>query len=209
MKLTLAVAAVIGLLQVQDDWLTWSAARAQGLAKAAYVTGRVGGFFDTRVLRTERSYNYKLAATWMTPEVIRATARMTQLTERLTDAEARALVQDAADAGDTVVLVEIDPREGSGVIPNDWSAFLQPLDRAGQPGPAVRGVNTPGLRQVRSLSGVLRRNYDYDRFWVVFPLVHADGTPVLPQHTVAAELIVRIHDREGSVKWPVPPSVQR
>ena len=40
--------------------------RAQAIGKAAYVQGRVGGIFDTRILKTERSYNYKLAATWMT-----------------------------------------------------------------------------------------------------------------------------------------------
>jgi len=43
--------------------------------------GRVGGWFDARVVHTEHSYNYKLRATWLTPEVIRASARMIQLVE--------------------------------------------------------------------------------------------------------------------------------
>lgn len=114
----LALALSAALAQDADDWLTWPAARAQAIGKAAYVTGRVGGLFDTRILTTERSYNYKLAATWMTPDVIRASARLLQLSERLTDGQARALVAAAEAPAGTVVMIEIDPREGSGVIPN-------------------------------------------------------------------------------------------
>ena len=207
MKLLVAlVAAIVGsaaFAQSSDDWLTWPAARAQGGGKAAYVTGRVGGLFDTRLLKTERSYNYELAATWLTPDVIRAAARIAQLSDHLTDDEARALVAQAESVGGTTVMVEIDPREGSGVIPLDWSALLEPLLADGTAGRPVRGVNTPALRDVRALSGTLRRNYDYDRFWVVFPLTHADGAPLFPPGAAAAELIVRIHDREGRVKWPI------
>lgn len=202
--LILAAAIAATFAQAGEDWLTWSAARAQGLGKAAYVRGRVGGFFDTRLLKTERSTNYKLAATWMTPDVMRAAARMVQLTDRLTDDQTRALLADAEAAGDTVVMVEIDPREGSGVIPDDWSAFLQPVLNNGTTGRAIRGQNTPKLREVRALAGTLRRNYDYDRFWVVFPLAHQDGSAVLPASSVTAELVVRIHDREGRVQWPMP-----
>ncbi len=32
-------------------------------ARAAYADGRVGGWLDTRILSTDRAYNYKLAAT--------------------------------------------------------------------------------------------------------------------------------------------------
>ena len=39
----------------------------------------MGGWLDTRILSTEHSYNYKLRATWLTPEVIRATARLAQV----------------------------------------------------------------------------------------------------------------------------------
>lgn len=205
----LAAVAAAALSQSDSDWLTWSSERALGIGKAAYVTGRVGGIFDTRLLKTERSYNYKLAATWMTPDVIRATARIAQLNGRLSDAEAKALVAEADAAGDTVVIVEIDPREGSGVIPTDWSAFLQPVLSGGAPGKGVRGVDTPKLRDVKALAGTLRRNYDYDRFWVVFPLTHEDGSPVLSADAVSAELVVRIHDREGRTKWPIPVTLNR
>lgn len=200
------LAAIVVLpLSAQSDeaYLTWSAKDAETIGKNAYRRGRVGGAFDLRLLKTERSYNYKLAATWLTPDVIRATARLTQLRSRLSDEATRALVAEAEAAAGTVVMVEIDPREGSGVIPNDWEAFLQPRDR---PAKAVRGVIRPQLRDVKALAGVLRRNYDYDRFWVSFP-VEDGGNPVFSQTDRFAELVVRIHDKEGRVEWPIPPSM--
>jgi len=207
--LVAALVGVLGTHQGADDaWLSWTASQAQGIGKAAYVQGRVGGIFDTRLLKTERSYNYKLAATWMTPDVIRAAARTLQLAQRLSDGEAKALVAEAEAAGGTVVMVEIDPREGSGVIPDDWSAFLGPAGE-GREGSGVRGENTPKLRDVKALSGVLRRNYDYDRFWVVFPLRRSDGPPLFAPGVTQAELVVRIADREGRVKWPIPPLFKR
>lgn len=206
---TIAVAVVFLTTGVkpasgQLDYLTWSAEQAAALGKAAYVQGRVGRLLDARLLKTERAHNYKLAATWMTPAVIRASARLIQLAERLPDEKAPALVADAERESGTVVMVEVDPREGSGVIPNDWAAFLQTVTdgKAGRP---VRGENLPRLREIRALAGVLRRNYDYDRFWVLFPNTHEDGTAVLPPTFSEAQLIVRIHDREGTVRWPSAP----
>lgn len=210
MKFGFAIALLIASLvgQADDSWLTWPASRAQAVGKAAYVQGRVGGIFDMRMLKTERAYNYKLAATWMTPDVIRASARILQLAERLPADEAKALVADAEKAGGTVVMVEIDPREGSGVIPNDWSAFLQAEVPESVTPRAVRGIDTPKLREVKALAGVLRRNYDYDRFWVVFPLTHPDGKALFGASDQQAELVVRIAGREGRVKWPMPPSLR-
>lgn len=204
-----AFAGILALAQADDEsWLKWDAARAQAVGKAAYVQGRVGGIFDTRFLKTERSYNYKLAATWMTGDVIRATARTLQLTQRLSDADTKALVAEASAVGDTVVMVEIDPREGSGVIPTDWSAFLQPAAAKGEEPRTVSGEIRPQLREMKALSGVLRRNYDYDRFWMVFPLQHTDGTPLFGAGATQAELVVRIADREGRVRWPIPASLK-
>lgn len=196
------VAAVFGADQTEDTYLTWSAKQAEAIGTSAYKRGRIGGVFDTRMLQTERSYNYKLAATWLTPEVIRATARLLQLRSRLSDVETRSLVAEAAAVAGTVVMIEIDPREGSGVIPNDWESFLQPK---GESARAVRGSVTPKLRDVKALAGILRRNYDYDRFWVTFPL-EKDGLPVFNGPGLA-ELVVRIHNKEGRVDWPVPASV--
>jgi len=185
----------------QLDYLTWSAEQATMRGKATYIQGRVGHLLDARLLKTERAYNYKLAATWMTPAVIRASARLIQLAERLADEKTAVLVADAERVGGTVVMVEIDPREGSGVIPNDWTAFLQPVTdgKAGRP---IRGESLPRLREIRALAGVLRRNYDYDRFWVLFPNAHDDGVAALPPTSSEVQLIVRIHEREGIVRWP-------
>lgn len=191
-----------------SEWLKWPVAFAESIGRKAYVRGRVGGFFDVRILKTERSYNYKLAATWVTPDVIRASVRVQQVRSRMSDAEALQAVAKAEGVGDTVVMVEIDPREGSGVIPDDWSAFLQPVFAGDRRGDPIRGQNMPGLRDVAGLSGVLRRNYDYDRFWVVFPLKRDDGSAVIPSDAVSAELVVRIHNQEGRVQWMVPSSLR-
>jgi hypothetical protein len=205
--LALVALGTLGSIQAQDsEWLKWPAKRAEAVGKAAYVRGRVGGLFDARLLKTERAYNYKLAATWLHADVIRATARTIQLAERLSDVETVGLVAQAEAAGGIVVMVEIDPREGSGVVPNDWLAVLQPVMPGGVTGEPVRGSNMPTLREARALAGVLRRNYDYDRFWVVFPLRHADGAPVVPRGALNLELVVRIAGREGQVRWPLPPS---
>lgn len=205
----LAAAVAVRLAAAQatpDDYLSWSDKQAEAVGLQAYHKGRVGGVFDMRVLKTDRAYNYKLAATWLTPEVIRATARLVQLRGRLSEADTRALVKEAEAVAGTVIMVEIDPREGSGVIPNDWQAFLQPKGRTDA---AVRGTVKPELRDVKALAGVLRRNYDYDRFWVTFPLTRSSGAPVFAAGDAEAELVVRIYDKEGHVDWPVPASMRQ
>ena len=201
-------AAFLAILSVAADesWLEWDARRAEAIGKAAYEQGRVGGLFDTRLLKTERSYNYKLAATWLHADVIRASARLVQIANRLSDDDALALVAEAEMPGHTIVMVEIDPREGSGVIPSDWSAFFASVVN-GEPGVTVRGNVRPALRNARAAAGVQRRNYDYDRFWVVFPLRREDGVALFGPNTQEAELTVRIYDREGTVRWKVPPNV--
>lgn len=193
--------AVLSGAAPDDAYLGWSGSQAEAIGTQAYKRGRVGGIFDGRLLKTERSYNYKLAATWFTRDVIRATARLAQLRSRLSPAETQSLVAEAEAIPGTVILIEIDPREGSGVIPSSWEAFLQPK---GRPAGARRGAVNPQLRDVKALAGVLRRNYDYDRFWVVFPLTQDDGTPVFSAGDATAELIVRIHDKEGHVEWTIP-----
>jgi hypothetical protein len=72
----------------------------------------------------------------------------------------------------------------------------------------VRGTARPDLREVRALAGVLRRNYDYDRFWVTFPLKTADGQPLFTPADRECELVVRIHDKEGRVNWPIPAAMR-
>ncbi len=66
----------------------------------------------------------------------------------------------------------------------------------------------PELRGVKGLAGVLQRNYDYERFWVTFPLTREDGSPLFGDADRVAQLIVRIINKEGRVEWPVPASMR-
>jgi hypothetical protein len=223
MKWRLLVISMFGLLLLRssfaqgliahDDYLQWSLQQCDSFGKSTYHDGKVGSRMllwlgiDTRGLKTERSHNYKLRATWFTPEVIRASARNAQLRSRFTERETRALVAEAEAAGDTVIMVEIDPNQGSGVIPTDWEAFLQPKGSTDLSA-AVRGVEKPDLRKLRALQGVMQRNYDYDRLWVVFPLIREDGQPLVSPEQNEIEMVVRIYNREGVVVWNVPPSIR-
>lgn len=189
----------------QEEYITWSAKQAEAIGRSMRERGRVGA--GQGLLHTERATSYKLRATWLTPEVIRATARLEQIKARLTDERTRALVSEAENVGDTVLMIEIDPREGSGVVPLDWQAFLQATGGV-KPG-IVTGANTPGLRDMKALAGVAQRDYDYDVFWVVFPLKSENGEPLFAESTVSAELIVRIYNKEGKVSWKVPDSIRR
>jgi uncharacterized protein with von Willebrand factor type A (vWA) domain len=128
---------------------------------------------------------------------------MAQLTDALSTDEARRLVAEAEIADHTVVMVEVDPREGSGVIPNDWVAMLHPISTQGQVGPGSRGKLEQKLREVRALTGTVKRNYDYDRFWLVFPLRREGAIDLLQNDTAQLELVVRISGKEGRVRWPV------
>lgn len=196
-----------GSAETPEGFLSWTDKQAVEIGKSMRANGRVGGWFDTRVIHTEHSYNYKLRATWLTPEVIRATARMHQLVEGMDDEKTMGLVEDAEGRGDTVILVEIDPREGSGVIPGDWIALLRRKSDEDS-GAAVPGVNRPELRSVKALSGASRRDYAYDIFWLVFPLVRPDGDPLFGDGDREAELVVRIQGKEGRVSWSIPRSIR-
>jgi hypothetical protein len=191
------------------DYLSWTPEQAERLAKSTRRTGKVGSRFNERLLKTERAVNYKLIATWMTPEVIRATARWLQIDKRLSEARTRALVAEAESVGDTVFMIELDPREGSGVIPSDWEAYLQARGTDPAAGGSVRGTSVPRLRDVAALSGVERRNYDYDRFWVVFPLVGEAATPIFGNGASEAELITRVYSQEEHTYWPISDGIRR
>ena len=220
LRLTLFAAMCVGFSAVtlaqgvpsgnatEETYLRWSVSQADGIGNSTNENGKVGHGWDGRFLKTEQAINFKIRATWFTPEVIRASARHVQFRSRLSDDETRGLVQEAEKAGDTVIMIEIDPNEGSGVIPSDWEAFLQPKRASlNSSRAAVRGVDTPDLRKVQALQGVTQRNYDYDRFWMAFPLVRSDGKPLFPDCATEAELVVRIRDKEGKVTWRVPGSI--
>lgn len=191
-----------------EAYLTWTADQAAKIGKSTRENGKAGGSFDLRVISTNKAINYGLRATLMTPDVIRAAARYLQLRDRLTDDETRKIVQDAASAGDLVIMIEINPNEGSGVIPLDWRVFLQPKGlKAGSEG-AITGIKSPHLRKVPALSGLYGRNYEYDVFWVVFPLANANKTPLLPADLAEIQLIVGIYGSEGRISWKMPESIR-
>jgi hypothetical protein len=189
-----------------DEYLTWSAKQAQSIVKSMREKGNIAA--GQGLIHTERAHNYKLRATWLTPEVIRASARIEQIRSRLSDEGTRQLVAEAEAAGDTVVMVEVDPREGSGVIPLDWQAFLQPKGSKRDNASAAAGINTPKLRDLKALAGVGERDYDYDIFWVVFPLKNEKGDSLFSDSAQEAEIVVRIYNREGKVSWPIPNSIR-
>jgi hypothetical protein len=145
----------------------------------------------------------------LTPEVIRATARLEQIRNRLSDEETRKLVAEADAAGDLVVMVEIDPREGSGVIPLDWRVFLQPKGFKPGAAGAVAGKKSPAFRKIKALAGVSRRDYDYDVFWVAFPLVDENKRPLFADNLSEFDLFVGIYNKEGKVSWRIPDSVKQ
>jgi hypothetical protein len=206
----LAFAAASAYTQEEADaFLRWTKDQAAEVGAAMRRTDSVGNRMSFRGLKTERAINYRLRATWLTPEVIRATARIIQLSERLSPAQTQALVTQAEAAGDTVFLIELDPHEGSGVIPSDWAALLQPKGLAPGEAGAVRGVMVPALRDVRALAGVFKRDYAFDAFWVVFPLKAETGAPLFTATSREAELVVSVQGREGVVSWPIPDSVRK
>jgi hypothetical protein len=194
----LIAASTLGVAAQTDPslaFLEWTRQRAEEIGRSMREDGRVGGAFDLRVIRTERSYNYKLRATLMTPEVIRATARLAQLSTALTKDETVGLVREAEAAGDLVVMLEIDPREGSGVVPLDWVVLLRPKD--GTEDSAIRGTVVPRLRSVRALAGTFRRDYAYEQLWAVFPLKDERGGALVAPGVTHLEVVVRIHDKEA------------
>jgi len=186
----------------KEAYLSWSAQQATKIRESWRVKGRVGGFFDTRIISTDKSFNYKLRATLMSPEAIRATARIEQINNGLSDKETNALVAAAEKFKSLIVIVEIDPREGSGVIPNSWRSSLKPKDGENS-NSALRGSNRNDLREVAALKGSVNRDYDYDIFTVEFPLKDEDGNFIWKTVPTEIELTVGIYSKEGSVNWKV------
>ena len=72
---------------------------------------------------------------------------LAQLSDGLTDDQTEALVGEAEQSGDIILLIEIDPREGSGVIPLDWVALLQPKGSSDDAPGTIRGESVPSVFQ--------------------------------------------------------------
>ena len=113
---------------------------------------------------------------------------------------------EAEAAGDTVFIIEIDPNEGSGIVPDDWLAILQPKGLGRGEAGAVRGTRMTALRDVRALGGAFKRDYAYDAFWVVFSLKNDSGAPLFDVNTRDAELVVNIQGQRESYPGLSPDS---
>jgi hypothetical protein len=214
-RLGMVAALACGLLQAPasgqsaDAFLAWTKGEATDIVQGMRRVDNVGNRMSFRGLKTDQAINYKMRATWLTPDAIRATARVLQLDERMSPDQARQLVAEAEAAADTVIFVEIDPHEGSGVIPLDWIALLQPRGLPRGEAGAVRGVISPKLRELRALGGVGKRDYAYDHFWVAFTFTDADRALLFGPQAGELELVVSIKGREGIVSWPVPESARQ
>ena len=191
-----------------EDYLTWNLKQAEKIGQSTVKEGRSGSSFDFRIMSQDRAFTYQVRATVFTPEVIRASARFEQITNRLNADDARAMVAEGEAAGDLIMMIEIDPAEGSGVVPLDWRVFLQPGGFVPGTDGAVAGIKSPHLRNIKVFRGVAKRDYEYDVFWVVFPLLDKNGRPVFSDSVSNMELFVGIYKKEGKISWPISPSLR-
>jgi hypothetical protein len=172
------------------------------------VAGRVGWRMRFEICYSG-VYFYELRATLMTPEAIRAAARLEQLHRHLTDDETGTLVSEAEKIDGLVVFIELNPRKGSGVIPLNWHSALRPKGAKDDSSLAIAGTSTPALRQVKALTRVGPRDYAYDVFWVVFPLRNKQGKLIWETPSDEIELVVSINDMQGRVSWRVNDSLRQ
>lgn len=193
----------------REDYLTWPKEHATKIGRNWRVAGRVGW----QLVRWDPLYSrvcfYELRGTLMTPEAIRAAARLEQLRRHLTDDETRTLVTEAEKIDGLVVYIELNPREGSGVIPLDWQATLRPKGSRDDSPLAIAGTSTPALREVKALTRVGPRDYAYDVFWVVFPMRDKQGKLIWETPPEEIELVVGINDMRGRVSWRVNDSLRQ
>ena len=194
--------------QSNPSYLNWTQKQANEVGKSMRASGRVSGT-GRGIFNTEKSLSYKIRATWISQEVIQATARLQQLRSRLSDGETKEIVSKAQQIKGIVFLIEIDPHEGSGVVPSDWEAFLQPKRLEHGRNDPVAGINNAALRNEPAFAGVFPRDYNYDVYWVVFPQCTKDGKPVFIGTDGEAELIVRIERKEGKIKFSIPESARQ
>ena len=99
------------------------------------------------------------------------------------------------------LLVELDPREGSGVIPRDWIARFGPR---GAEDRQVVGQVVPDEGTWRRLTSAFPRDYSYDIFLLKFPAQVESDHRLFESTDTEAELVVRIYNKSGRVRWQTP-----
>lgn len=191
-----------------DEYLSWNLKQAEKIGQSTVKEGRSGSSFDFRLMGQDKAFTYQVRATVFTPEVIRASARAEQIRNRLSADETRAMVAEAEATGDLVMMIEIDPAEGSGVVPLDWRVFLQPGGFVPGGEGAITGIKSPHLRNAKVFRGVTKRDYEYDVFWVAFPLLNKNNKPVFSEQVSTFELFIGFYKKEGKITWPISPSLR-
>ena len=110
MSFLLLACILLSPAQQNDSYLSWTKNQATAIGRDWRVAGRVGW----KMINTEVFYSrvmfYELRATLMSPEAIRAAARLEQLRRTLTDEETRELVKQAENTDGLVVYIELTPR---------------------------------------------------------------------------------------------------
>ena len=207
LRVLLVMPVLYSQVLTNSSYLNWSEKQAIEIGKNMRATGHVSGT-GRGIFNTEKSIGYKIRATWITPDVIRATARLHQIQNRSSDEEIKLLVSKAAKRAGMVFMIEIDPNEGSGVVPSDWQAFLQPKRSELGKADTVAGINTPALREELLFGGVFHRDYNYDVYWVVFPQCTREEKPLFTDADKEIELIIRIEKREGKIRLPISESMR-
>lgn len=192
-----------------DDYLTWSLKEAETIGRSTRKSANSSASAPAiRVMSTDRATFYQIRATLFTPEVLRASARFHQINNRLTNDQTRTLIAEAEASGDLVAMIEIDPAEGSGVVPLDWRVFLEKDGYVIGFEGAVAGIKSPELRRSPLFQGVFKRDYEYDVFWVRFPLLNENKKLIFDESASSMILTVGIYKSEARVSWPITPALR-
>jgi hypothetical protein len=180
------------LAQADSNYLLWTPAQAEQIGLAMRKAAQAGP--------------YRVQATWLTPEVVRATARILQLREGLNVETTDDMVQQAEAAADTAVLIELSGPEAAQVTAGEIEASFTPAGAAG--GGPIPGTQAPGLEEVRAYRGVAPLSKESRAFWLAFKLPREAYVPVIPGSGRAVTLTLRVKGAAASVSWPIPDSLR-
>jgi hypothetical protein len=187
---------------VTAPFLRWSEADARRVVQGARQTGTAGSrLWDGRVKDTHRSSRYKVRAILWTPRALRAAARLVQLRERLSNAETLALLAAVESRPLHVASIEIDPIEGSGVLPHDETRFF--LQRPGDESASVRAVEATDITGLPLFHKFEKRDWAYELLVTAFPRALESGEPLAAAGAAALELVVEIGGKGEHLSFPL------
>ena len=186
-----------------EPFLRWSEAEARRAVLDARRSGSAGGLLDGRVNDTHRAYRYKVRATLWTPRALRGAVRLAALRDRLGDAEALAMLAAVEARPLQLASIEIDPVEGSGILPRDETRFF--LQRPGDEAASVHPVEAPELSALPLFRKFEKRDWAYELLVVAFPRELASGEALAGPAVRALELVVDIAGKVERLTFPIAP----